>query len=449
MKKTIYFLLSFIMFFTLTIKVDAASSLSAPSSVYSGSSFTIKANVSGVAAWEVHVSASGPVSGCVINAADSDANANNTSKSFSATCRATGTGTIRITMNGNTTTAAGVTSQISGARTVNVTNRPASSSSSSSNKNSNSKNNSNNKDDSKSSDTALKSLMVEGKNLNPEFNKDVTSYNLTVDNSTKKIKINAEANNSKSTVAGTGEKDVKEGENKFDIVVTAENGDKKTYTINITVDTKPIIVKLGGKEYNVVKKKEELPQLDIKHEDMTLNIEEQDIPAYRIDKLNYVLVGLKDSDGKVRLYIFESYKDSNKPFKYTLFRQLKFSQAFVSYLEFPKNLIPKGYKKYKVKINDEEIEVYKLNKNSKYSLFYGVNIETGEKSIYKYDSKENTIQRYDREELKGLEKKLEENKLITVGFVGLSALLLIIIVLMIATRRIKKKKSIKHSKVLK
>ena len=352
-------------------------------------------------------------------------------------------------MNGNTTTAAGVTSQISGARTVNVTNRPASSSSSSSNKNSNSKNNSNNKDDSKSSDTALKSLMVEGKNLNPEFNKDVTSYNLTVDNSTKKIKINAEANNSKSTVAGTGEKDVKEGENKFDIVVTAENGDKKTYTINITVDTKPIIVKLGGKEYNVVKKKEELPQLDIKHEDMTLNIEEQDIPAYRIDKLNYVLVGLKDSDGKVRLYIFESYKDSNKPFKYTLFRQLKFSQAFVSYLEFPKNLIPKGYKKYKVKINDEEIEVYKINKNSKYSLFYGVNIETGEKSIYKYDSKENTIQRYDREELKGLEKKLEENKLITVGFVGLSALLLIIIVLMIATRRIKKKKSIKHSKVLK
>lgn len=453
MKKTIYFLLSFIIFFTLTIKVDAASSLSAPSSVYNGSSFTIQASVSGVAAWEVHVRASGPVSGCVINAADSDANANNTSRSFSATCKATGTGTIRITMSGNTTTASGATNQISGSRTVNVTNRPANSSSSSSNKSSGSKNNSNkntnNKEDSKSSDAALKSLMVEGKNLTPEFNKDVTSYNVTVDNDTKKIKINAEANDSKSTVTGAGEKDVKEGENKFDVVVTAENGDKKTYTINVTVDTKPIVVKVNGKKYTVVKKKEELPQLDIKHEDMSLNIEEQEIPAYRVDKLNYVLVGLKDSDGKVRLYIFESFKDSSKPFKYTLFRQLKFSQSFISYLEFPKSLIPDGYKKYKEKINDEEIEVYKLTKGSNYSLFYGINIETGEKSIYKYDSKENTIQRYDREELKALEKQMKENKLITIGFVGLSALLLIIIVLMIATKRIKKKKSVKYNKVLK
>lgn len=363
------------------------------------------------------------------------------------------TGTVTISASSfSVANGAGTDIDLSCKKTINIVNK-TNSSSNSSNKNSSSKNNSNkntnNKEDSKSSDTALKSLMVEGKNLTPEFNKDVTSYNVTVDNDTKKIKINAEANDSKSTVTGAGEKDVKEGENKFDVVVTAENGDKKTYTINVTVDTKPIVVKVNGKKYTIVKKKEELPQLDIKHEDMSLNIEEQEIPAYRVDKLNYVLVGLKDSDGKVRLYIFESFKDSSKPFKYTLFRQLKFSQSFISYLEFPKSLIPDGYKKYKEKINDEEIEVYKLTKGSNYSLFYGINIETGEKSIYKYDSKENTIQRYDREELKALEKQMKENKLITIGFVGLSALLLIIIVLMIATRRIKKKKSVKYNKVLK
>ena len=85
MKKIIYIILPIITFFILTLKADAAASLSAPSSVTNGSSFTVTANVSGVAAWEVHVKATGPVSGCVINVADSDAIANNTSKKFSAT----------------------------------------------------------------------------------------------------------------------------------------------------------------------------------------------------------------------------------------------------------------------------------------------------------------------------------------------------------------------------
>jgi len=442
MKKTIYLLLATVTFFILTIKVDAAASLSAPSTAYSGSSFTVTANVSGVAAWEVHVKASGPVSGCVINVADSDANANNTSKSFSATCRATGTGTIKITMFGNTTTAAGATSNISGSRTVMVSNKPASSSSnktSSSSKNTSSKN-TNNNDDSKSSDNTLKSLSVEGQNIS--FDKNNTTYNLSVGNDIKKIKINAEASNSKATVTGTGEKDVKEGDNKFDIVVTAENGDKKTYTINVNVDSQPITVTVGGKKYTLVKKKEELSELNIEHEDLTLNFDGQDIPAYRIDKINFILVGLRDQEGNIKLYKYDSYKDGEKPDKYTLFRSFLLPSMIVSYLEFPKKLIPDGFKKYKEEINGEEVDVYKLSKDSDYCLFYGINMETGEKNIYKYDSKEKTFQIYDREELESLEKQMQEFKYIIAGLIGFSALLLIIIVIIVASRKRKFKKMI-------
>lgn len=442
MKKIIYLFLSTLMFFVLTIKVDAAASLNAPSSVYSGSSFTVTANVSGVAAWEVHVKASGPVSGCVINAADSDANANNTSKKFSATCKATGTGTIRITMSGNTTTASGATSNISASRTVTVNNKPANTSSnktSSSNKNTSSKN-TNNKDNSKSSDNSLKSLSVEGQNIS--FNKDTTTYNLSVGNDVKKIKINAEANNSKATVTGTGEKDVKEGDNKFDVIVTAENGDTKTYTINVNVDSQPITVTIGGKKYTLVKKKDELPTLDIEHEDLTLNFDGVEVPAYRIDKISFVLVGLRDEEGNIKLYKYDSYKDNEKPDKYTLFRALLLPQMLVSYLDFPKDLIPDSFKKYKEEINGEKVDVYKLSKDSDYCLFYGINMETGEKNIYKYDSKEKTFQIYDREELESLEKQMLEFKYVIVGLIGLSALLLIIIVVIVATRKRKFKKMI-------
>lgn len=448
MKKIFVFIFGGIAFFALILNVNAASaSISAPSSVINGSSFTVRINLSGVAAWNAHLDAAGPVKNCNIKGVGDDPNASNTSKSFSATCTATGTGTITLSLSGDITSVDasgnGKTTYLNGKKYINVVNKTTSSSSNkntSSSKNTSSKT-TNNNDNSKSADNNLKSLSVEGAELS--FNKDTTTYNLSVGNDVKKIKINAEANNSKATITGTGEKDVKEGDNKFDVVVTAENGDTKTYTINVNVDSQPITVTVGGKKYTLVKKKDELPELNIEHEDLTLNFDGQEVPAYRIDKINFVLVGLRDEEGNIKLYKYDSYKDNEKPDKYTLFMQFSLPQMFVSYLEFPKDLIPDGFKKYKEKINGEKVEVYKLAKDSDYCLFYGINMETGEKNIYKYDTKEKTFQIYDREELESLEKQMEEFKYIIAGLIGFSALLLIIIVIICATRRRKFKKMIK------
>ena len=443
MKKIIYVIITSLMFFGLTFKAEAAASLSAPSSVTNGSSFTVSVNLSGVASWEVHVSASGPVSGCVINAADATENANNGSKRYSATCKATGTGSIKINLSGNTTTASGSKANISSSRTVSVTNKTSSSSSSNKNTNTSKNNTQTNKNDSKSSNNTLKSLSIEGQKISPDFTSDKTDYSLTVPNDTKTVKINAEVSDSKANLTGTGEKEVKEGDNKFEIVVTAENGDKKTYTINVKVDTKPIIVKVNGKEFTIIKNRDELPELDLEKEETTLNIEDQDVPAYRIDKLNFILIGLKDENGVIKYYIFNSYKDKEKPVEYTLFRELTFPKIYISYLEFPEKLIPDGYNKYKIKIGEEEVEIYKLSKKSRFGLFYGVNIETGEKNIYKYDTKENTVQVYDNEDLKELENKMEIASYIVIGLIGLSSLFLLIIVILLVTRKNIKKKVLK------
>lgn len=362
----------------------------------------------------------------------------------SATFKANKVGSVTILASSySVANGAGEDIDLSCRKTINVVNKTSSnSSSSSSNKNSSSsKNSSTSKDPSKSSNNNLKSLSVEGAALT--FNKDTVVYNLSVGNDVKNIKINAEVADPKATLTGTGEKEVKEGDNKFEVVVTAENGDTKTYTINVNVDSKPITVTVGGKKYTLVKKKEELPELSIEHEDLTLNFEGQEVPAYRIDKINFVLVGLRDEEGNIKLYKYDSYKDNEKPDKYTLFRQFTLPQMLISYLDFPKKLIPNGFKKYTEEINGEKVEVYKLSKNSDYSLFYGINIETGKKNIYKYDSKEKTIQIYDKEQLKSLEKQIKEYKYIIVGLIGFVALLLIIIVLIIATRRRKFKKMIR------
>lgn len=311
----------------------------------------------------------------------------------------------------------------------------------------NSKNNNNstkNESQSKKSDNNdLKKLEVEGFKLDKDFNKNSTEYSVNVSNETKKIKITAEKDSDKSKIIGDGEKEVKEGENKFEVIVTSESGKEKKYIVNVIVDSKPIKVTVDNKEYTIVKKKEDLPELNIEHDDLTLTIEDQEVPAYRIDKISYVLIGLRDNEGKINLFKFVSFKDSNEPYQYTLYNEIKFNQLSIVIKDFPKSKIPSNYKLYKETINDKEINVYKLSKNSNYSLIYGINIETGKENIYKYDKQENTIQTFEREEQEKLEKGTEQYKklIIILVVVIIFLILLLTIALTKAFTKNKNKKA--------
>ena len=124
MKKVKFLLLSLISIFAFNINVFAASgSLGvSSSSVYVGDSFTVTANVSSAAAWNIHVSASGSVSGCSINEANVSEDANDISDRFEATCTATGEGTITLTLSGDVISESDENvTDISGTKTVTVT----------------------------------------------------------------------------------------------------------------------------------------------------------------------------------------------------------------------------------------------------------------------------------------------------------------------------------------
>ena len=113
-----------------------------------------------------------------------------------------------------------------------------------------------------SKDNYLKSLSIEGYNIEPGFKKEVTEYNVSVPENTKTIEINAQTNDSKATVSGIGEKEVSAGMNNFTVIVRAENGSEKKYTINVDVkDSNPIKVSVNNTDYTVVKIKEYLPDM--------------------------------------------------------------------------------------------------------------------------------------------------------------------------------------------
>lgn len=66
------------------------------------------------------------------------------------------------------------------------------------------------------------------------FKSGTTSYSATVPNDTTSVEVYATAQSSSAKVSGIGTKSLEVGTNKIDVVVTAEDGTTKTYTINIT-----------------------------------------------------------------------------------------------------------------------------------------------------------------------------------------------------------------------
>lgn len=98
----------------------------------------------------------------------------------------------------------------------------------------------------------LSNLEVSGHNLSPTFNKNTLEYKLTTSN--EKITIEATQEAEKSTITGTGIKELQYGTNKFSVVVTSEAGSKKEYILIVTRLTED-----KSKE-EIEKPKEQLPK---------------------------------------------------------------------------------------------------------------------------------------------------------------------------------------------
>ncbi len=77
----------------------------------------------------------------------------------------------------------------------------------------------------------LKELNIEGVEIEPGFSSDTTSYEAEVSYDMDKIVINATCAGDGCEVSNIGEKSLEVGENRFEIVVTAEDGSKKKYNL--------------------------------------------------------------------------------------------------------------------------------------------------------------------------------------------------------------------------
>lgn len=101
------------------------------------------------------------------------------------------------------------------------------------NNNSSSQNNKPVQTKSKSNNADLSNLGIKPNDFSG-FKPNKLTYDVTVPLDVESIEIYATASDSKASISGTGKKNLKEGLNEFEVVVTAEDGTIKTYTINVT-----------------------------------------------------------------------------------------------------------------------------------------------------------------------------------------------------------------------
>lgn len=208
------------------------------------------------------------------------------------------------------------------------------------------------REDDRSSNNYLKSLNVSSGDF--EFNKKTQNYSFTVQNEVTSIKVFAVAEDEKSKVSGAQTYNLKEGLNKINIVVTAENKQTRTYTLQVTR-----IVKNINKEVNNKLKSLEISNYQINFDPETtiynLTIENESsldiIPKVQDSTSSVVVNGNENlKDGSVIKLIVTAVDGSTK--------------------EYIINISKNEEIKNDDKIDDNN--VVKVNKNRKLQIIVGI-----------------------------------------------------------------------------
>ena len=443
MKKYILCLFTFLLFIPCVVNAASANvSISAPSSVYVGDTVKVSVTLSSsnsLGSWNYnisyddsklqYVSTTANAAGSV---ADYVAGDGKKSVTYSWTYKATSTGTASFSVSGIDVYGFDESQMsISGStkKTIEVK-KPNSVSGGGSNNGGGNTNKPSN-DYKYSDNNNLSSLNVEGFEF--EFDKNKTDYSISVPNDTKSVKIGATAEDGKARVNGIGDFEVKEGDNLIEVVVTAENGDKKTYKLNVVVvEATPIEVKVGDTTYNVVRKADLLPNALATFEASTTLIKGEEVPCYHSNITDFYLIGLRDEDGEIDLYRYDAKED-----KFYVYNQLQLGGIYIALLDGD---TPNGYKLGTVKIGEKEYSAF--IKDGAYPLLYGINLESGEKNYYSYDENEGTIQKLLKSA--GTSAIVNKTSVIIYGLIGLCVLEFIVLMIFLSSKNKKLKKALRN-----
>lgn len=259
-----------------------------------------------------------------------------------------------------------------------------------------------------SSNNYLSDLIVKDENtyvLIPKFSKEITEYELEVENSVKKLSITGIKEDSLSLVKGTGNYSLKVGENEIRIDVTSEDKNTRTYTLKITrkANSDATLSVITTSEGILV------PEFDKDNLNYSINVENdietidiKGIPnvnttsvtgngTYKLVSGNNIIELVTEAeDGTTKTYKINVYKDKsdNDNINYLLMEEGIITPTFdpniISYTALVPNSVSKGT--FHVELEDEFATYEILNNNflvGENEVIIRVTSESGKLKDYK------------------------------------------------------------------
>lgn len=242
----------------------------------------------------------------------------------------------------------------------------------------------------KSSDSSLKSLSVSEGTLSPSFAKGTTSYKVSLSATASSIKISATANDSAATVSGTGTQDLKAGTNNFSIVVTAEDGSKTTYKLEVYVDETPLTtLTYNGVELDLPGNTDGATALSSAFSETTITVNDVEVPAWKSEALGITLLYLKNGDtGNYYMYDEETQQITS------IYEPIAVLGQNIIRIDVPESLQTReGMTFGEVTVDEITFQGWTFNDSNfeNYVLIY-VMSEGGEYQYYLYEKTQNTLQ---------------------------------------------------------
>ncbi len=293
-------------------------------------------------------------------------------------------------------------------------------------------------EDTYSSNAALKKLEVTGYNLTPEFDKKTLNYTLDVENDVEKVTISASKDDANASVSGTGEVTLQEGNNTFEVTVTAQKGNQQTYTIDIyRKELNPITITIKDEDYTIERKSENFPPLS-SFSESTITYNGEEIPALYNEITGMTLIVVKNSAGHIKTFIYENSEIGNE------YIELKSNQLTINPMPLPKKVMD-NYLEREVMINENTVSAYSLNKDDNFVIIYAQDVDTGDIGYYQYDIKNNVISHYDKDIIDYYEGKIQQFKYVIMGFMAFTIFL---VFLLIVRRPRTKKMKVREKTIL-
>ncbi len=253
-----------------------------------------------------------------------------------------------------------------------------------------------------SSNANLSGISLSAGALSPAFSANTTNYNVTVKYSVDSISISGAVADGGARYVGGGTFGLDVGNNQRVLTVTAADGTKKSYTLNIKRMTEeetaaaeaaereanPLLVVINDVDYNIVNDIT-LITVPAGFTAATETRKETELPVLKDDSGKYTLWYLTDANGENGDYYTRDEND-----KFTRLNYVNANGKMYIVEPSPADmLLPKGFLADTLDLKGVSVPAFK-SENAQLGDFYVLYMYVGgENGYYRYDSVEGTIQR--------------------------------------------------------